>query len=355
MTCRSHTPPRPRPFRAAVLCGLCGALAHCGLEEVELRPQPSEAVASDARDDTDGVAPAPDAGVRMASSGVDQSPFPAGSDDFGVTPPGLPEKGCRKIDFLFVVDNSASMLREQSSLASSFPGFISVVEETLAVTDFHIMVVDTDGWDGEAASGALDPCRDALGAGKRTGSDERACGVLGDDRYLSADQPDLEQTFTCLAQVGTFGSSREQPMDAMLLGVGAAQNEPGGCNAGFLRQDAVLVVTFITDEDDTRSSGSPAVWRQALIDAKAGNELALVVLGLIDDGDLDQPLAGGPCADLLGSLPGLGGPPALQSFVDSLAQGSLASVCAPDYSPFFARAVNVIDTACDEFVPPVIK
>ena len=155
--------------------------------------------------------------------------------------------------------------------------------------------------------------------------------------------------------MGTFGSSREQPMDAMLLGVGAAQNEAGGCNAGFLREDAVLVVTFMTDEDDTRSSGNPAVWQQALIDAKAGNELALVVLGLMDDGDFDEPLAGGPCADLLGALPALGDPPALRSFVDGLAQGSLASICAPDYSPFFARAVSVIDTACDEFVPPTIE
>lgn len=349
MRCCSDPP--ARALRSRLACCLFAPLLHCGLEEVELRGSAPPVIALDAGAALDGAAhAAPELAVAPRDDDVPPPPAPS-EIDFGVGDPLSPMKGCQKVDFLFVVDNSISMFQQQSNLTSSFPGFMRVVEQTLEVTDFHIMVVDTDGWDGQAASDAMDPCRDALGAGKRNGSDERDCGVRGDDRYLRADQPDLEETFACLAQVGTVGSSREQPMDATLLAVGAAQNEARGCNAGFLREDAILVVTLITDEDDTRSSGSPAVWRQALLDAKAGNETALVVLGLVDDANLDAPLSGGPCRGFVG----LGGAPILQSFVTSLEQGSLASVCAPDYSPFFARAVSVIDTACDEFVPPVIQ
>ena len=38
-----------------------------------------------------------------------------------------------------------------------------------------------------------------------------------------------------------------------------------------------------------------------------------------------------------------------QSFGD---HGVVGSVCVDDYNPFFAQAVGIIDTACDEFVPP---
>jgi hypothetical protein len=338
----------------ALASGVLGGSVSCSLQEVELRRERGS-VAIDAGAVTGNMTQDGDAG-GAAPRDVSPTPSASGINGFGAPDPAPPEKGCQKVDFLFVVDNSTSMFREQANLTASFPGFMDVVEETLEVADFHIMVVDTDGWDGQAASSAADPCRDALGAGKRTDSDEQECGVTGDHRYLTPAQPELEQTFACVAQVGTLGDSREQPMDAMLLAVGPAHNERGGCNESFLRDDAILVVTIITDEDDTRSSGSPEVWRQALLDAKAGNDKALVVLGLVDDENLDVPLSGGPCEDgLFGSFSGLGGAPILQRFVTGLPQGSLASVCAPDYSPFFAQAVSVIDTACDEFVPPIIQ
>ena len=57
--------------------------------------------------------------------------------------------------------------------------------------------------------------------------------------------------------------------------------QAGGCNEGFLRDDAILVVTFITDEEDTGSAGNPDSWKQTLVDAKGGNEEAIVVLGLV--------------------------------------------------------------------------
>jgi hypothetical protein len=33
--------------------------------------------------------------------------------------------------------------------------------------------------------------------------------------------------------------------------------------------------------------------------------------------------------------------------------GIMGTVCAADYAPFFAEAVDIIDNTCDNFVPPV--
>ncbi|MFY0536731.1 hypothetical protein [Nannocystis pusilla] len=52
--------------------------------------------------------------------------------------------GCKKIDFLFVVDNSGSMADEQANLIASFPGFIDTITNTLSAKDYHIMAVSTD-------------------------------------------------------------------------------------------------------------------------------------------------------------------------------------------------------------------
>jgi hypothetical protein len=51
-------------------------------------------------------------------------------------------------------------------------------------------------------------------------------------------------TFQCAANVGAYGSGDEKPMFAAAAACGLAQNGPGGCDEGFLRDDAILVLTF---------------------------------------------------------------------------------------------------------------
>jgi hypothetical protein len=137
---------------------------------------------------------------------------------------------------------------------------------------------------------------------------------------------------------------------ALLGATSSKLTAPGACNRNFLRRDAVLVVTFMTDEDDEVTPGEPPAWRQTLLDLKGGDESALVLLGLVGDDNRTQPLPGGPCID--GEAHGA---PRLQSFVESFRFGSLGAVCAGDYAPFFERAVSVIGNACREFVPPEIR
>jgi hypothetical protein len=292
--------------------------------------------------------------------------------------------GCENVDFLFVIDNSGSMTEEQMALVTSFPGFISTISDTLMAQNYHLMVTDTDAASVGASSISLvngqvmcdphptccqgicngmggiviqppptecngEPCENfelptgcdvEIGVGKDKDQQGQPCGIAGDIRYMLDSQPNLEQTFSCAALVGAGGDGLERPMDAMMEAVGS-QSEAGGCNEGFLRDDAVLVVTVISDEDDfEQSSGNPASWKQFLVDAKGGNEQAIVVLGLIADGGLN----GGLCSSDDDA-------PTLRSFAQSFTHGQIGSVCAADYAPFFEQAISVIDIACDEFEP----
>lgn len=348
----------------------------CGLQVFDLEPLEGQGAGISAPPDAVGAAP-PDAAPSQAPPGPEPTALYGSTDEqlspadiaggvgaSGGEPPaegeapregavpadaGAAAPGCDKVDFLFVIDNSLSMFQQQANLTASFPGFMQTVRESVQATDHHIMVIDTDGWDGEGAQASADQCEDALGAGKRTSSSNEDCGISGSQRYIESGQPSLQSVFSCLGEVGTFGNFGEQPMDAVLRAISATENGAGGCNAGFLREDAVLVVVLVTDEDDTRSSGDAEQWRQALLEAKGGDERAVVVLGFVGDDNLSGGLPGGPCPLLNISS----GAPELQRFVQSMALGSLASVCAPDYSPFFQQAVANIRTACDELDAPL--
>lgn len=288
-------------------------------------------------------------------------------NDVPIDPTSGSEEGCTKVDFLFVVDNSGSMGGEQTNLRTSFPGFIAAIEDEVQVEDFHIMVVDTDAGglntnicdticqvldecqgvpcDMLPPPGGGGGCDDVLGAGRLTNGAGMACGVTGGNRYAVEGQADLTGTFSCLGDQGTSGDGNERQMEAMTEAIGPL-NGVGQCNEGFVRDDAILVVTVITDEEDDTST--PAAWKQALVDAKNGDESAVVVLGLF--GDTDVP--GGVCSAMNGMNDGADPSPNLRAFADSFMFGQWGSVCASDYAPFFSDAVGVIDGACDVFMPP---
>lgn len=304
------------------------------------------------------------------------------------------EDGCDKVDFLFVIDNSGSMGDEQSNMTASFPGFIETITTELDIEqDFHILVTDVDGNQNELCeaacdcanpeTGVCDPatapgcdlvcftsitcelegfdcamppgitCDTTLGAGITTqgNANNQDCAFTSGARYMDSTEPDLTQAFTCAANVGTNSfAPTELVMESMVNAV-SPSTDAAECNEGFIRDDAILVVTFITDENDNDgdSSGTVEGWRQALIAAKGGDESAVVVLGLF--GDNDQPA--GICADLADGNDGAEAAPRLRQFLDSWGDhGFFGSVCAASYTDFFNEAVGIIDTTCEDFVPP---
>jgi hypothetical protein len=350
--------------------------------------QPTGEPAPETTDTTDTGAPtggAETSGGGPGSSGDVPPKLDVGAPD----PTGGMSSGCQKADFLFVIDNSASMSDEQQQLIDSFPEFINTIQNTLAAQDYHIMVVDTDAANADGggslncSNGACtctpaptccegvcsmgnvscngvacdalqsDPCDTTLGGGKQFDKDGMLC--LPDDgpRYMTEQQADLTATFGCVAAVGITGSGMEKPMEAMLAAAGPGLNDDGACNAGFVREDAILVVTFITDEEDGvgQSLGDPDSWYADLIEIKSGDPEALVVLGLI--GDNDQPNKICEELDPMVGTVGAQAAPRLRNFVSLFGdRGVVGSVCSPSYSPFFVDAVDIIDLACDEFMPP---
>ena len=299
---------------------------------------------------------------------------------------GVEAPGCEKVDLLFVIDNSGSMADEQANLIASFPGFMAAIKQTLIASDYHIMAVSTDDGRGvldgdcdfeecvctpsptccvetcdsifaetcnglSCASLPIDACDLAYGAGRTADQLGASCELAEGRRYMRADQPNIDQAFQCVASVGIAGSGDERPIYAALSALAPELNAEGGCNAGFLRDDAILVLVLITDEEDDGTYGSPGdppSWYEQVVAAKHGNPRSVVVLGLVGDGN--RP--GSPCPvmwDL--EQDGAEPSPRLQEFVEMFDGGIVGSVCSPDYAPFLLDAVGVIDQACDVFEP----
>lgn len=276
--------------------------------------------------------------------------------------------GCEKVDFVFVIDSSRSMEDEQDNLLASFPEFINAIRNTLMIDDFQLMAVDAGAeLDGSGCDGTLGAGRTRSGAGTD-------CGLPDGQRYATSDQADLESVFSCAAARGIEGATNEETMEALLESIGPLA-QPGECNEGFLRPDALLVVVIMTDEEDDpndtqgagaldgscnpadtdrNSSGDPSSWASAVAAAKAGNPRAVVVLSLIGDCDV-----GGDCEgmrlqgmDLTSPISGAEPAPRIRQFTESFDFGSVGPICADDFIPFFTSAVSVVGTACDGFVPP---
>jgi hypothetical protein len=334
--------------------GILGILGILGMvacvEPVPTEPEDEGAISSE--DSETGINPEAEVGDKLDL--LDETDMP--SDEEG---------GCEKIDFLFVIDSSGSMADKQANLIASFPGLVAAMMDNVPAEDWHVMVVDTDGqWGGTDCANAcmsLNVCPDdpsfpcdtpppqlcdiSMGAGQVGPLGEAAsnedCALAGGARYIQASEPDLLDAFSCIAKVGVDGSDGERPMDAMVSAVGPEHGEPGGCNEGFVRDDAILVITIITDEPDDFSVGDPADWADAVIAAKGGVPESVVVLGLVPDGDLDMPLCGGEAVLA----------PRITEFLQLFDSSGRASICEPDYSPFFLDAVSVISVACDELEP----
>lgn len=335
----------------------------------------------DAPGDTDGPDDAGSDGE--ADPGGGDLPPPDAGDGDGDAP-----AVCQKLDVLLVVDNSKSMAAEQEVLARDAPALVDGLLGAVGTEDIEFMVVSADGdtidspYPGdptctggnctcntgtECCMGVCESpntrscygmtcdlidraeaCDFSFGAGRRTsiGDPGQDCGLLAGQRHFGAQAPDPYSTLACLSHVGTYGTGNEMPLGAVLHSLSEARTRPGGCNEGFLRHDAPLVLVFLTDEEDNgKSPGDPELWHQAVLDLKGGNPDAIAVLGIVGDSDEVD----GQCGPQIGDD---GGEPAprLRKFVQSFGeQGVLESVCAPEFESAFASLAKVAGRACRAF------
>jgi hypothetical protein len=172
----------------------------------------------------------------------------------------------RKLDLLFVVDNSNSMMQEQANLKKNFPDFMNELTKIQGgVPDLHIAVVSSN-----VGAGPTQPAAECPPGGDRGGFQILPeCGFdAGQNGYfLSVDGtgktnfegqgglPKLPELFGCLASLGIKGCGYEHHLLSMYFALDGKTNPTKGRNADFLREDAYLGIVVIADEDDC--SGSP--------------------------------------------------------------------------------------------------
>ena len=269
-------------------------------------------------------------------------------------------RGCRgKIDFLFVISRYGTMQPYQQKLVAAFPSFIHTIESKFADFDYHIMVVDGDPWWGLSTCDDLCPneclvpgypcdyvpstCDRLIGTGTvfpaGGGAANKACNIAGGRRFMSKGQPELKETFSCVAQVGMSGG--DWLGEALTAAVSHSLNGPGGCNGGFLREDALLMVTFISNTYDQSekpfgSTGTPDTWRSAVMTAKGDDPESVVMFGILDTA----------------YAPGCHPEDRICQFVRTFPFSLITDAQDDKYAQSFTEAAELVDMACASFVPP---
>ncbi len=137
--------------------------------------------------------------------------------------------GTPKVDILFVIDNSCSMFEEQTSLSSNFAAFVRFAENQ--AIDYQLAVTTTDVDGGE--NGRFVP----------------VAGLPSNRIVTPQTQPTPEAVFVQNTVLGTNGSASEKGLEAAYQALTAPNIVQH--NAGFLRQDAVLSIIVVSDEEDS--------------------------------------------------------------------------------------------------------
>jgi len=360
------------PVLAALVLAACGDTTPPGFSSEPAVTSVSESTSgSSSSGDTSSTGPADNSTSNSDTSSTGTQLDVGAETDFGTGQP----PGCMgKVDLLFLISRNGNMDRVQEQLLASFPGFVHTIEERLAGFDVHIVTANPDGvWPGfncetspygcpmhwphcsaddenwicnESVDG-WQPCDSELGAGNTFnagwGATNKRCELFGGKRYIISGDPAMGDMLECIAKVGT-GGPYSSTGDALIAAVSPKLNGPTGCNAGFLRDDALLVVAIIDNTLDEQSLSSAWTQYDKVIAAKKdpNSVVMLAITGF-------PPKEGEPL-----------NPNCIYDDVNAGAWLSLLAMfpyhlrgdaCADSYVPFFDDAVSMIDEACGSFVP----
>jgi hypothetical protein len=368
---------RQYPLRVTLALGLVSTVGSCGSPAASssgfaaggIGDAGSTATTNAATTDTTTTGSSSSSTSSTTSTGsADGSTTASGPDDTSTTtpPPDFGAAGCAgKVDLLFVLSSQYTMEPVAKQMKAALPAFIDTIRTRFADFDTQILVTDANGrWSAAACIDCvisckdgppdypclywseLDECDDVEGAGGTFpvgwGTQNKRCEVAGGHRYVLASDPNFEETFLCLASVGYSGGTNA-PVQVMLKALSDDLTGPEGCNAGFLRDDALLVVVVIADTYEL-SDGVPIGWKTELLQAKGDDPDAVVLLAITTDIDLEQHLC------LLWEDTNPKENP-LRTFVNLMPHGLIGSICAPSWGPFFEQAADLVVDQCQVFVP----
>jgi len=146
----------------------------------------------------------------------------------------------RKVDILWVIDNSGSMSTSQTNLTNNFSAFISRFQSLNY--DFKMAVQTTDAYINTAAG---------MNSIKNDGTSRNRFRKVTDNGqdiyYLAPTTNNLNTNFVNLAMQGINGSGDERAFSSLLESFSFADN------SDFRRPGAFLAIILVSDEDDFSS------------------------------------------------------------------------------------------------------
>jgi hypothetical protein len=159
----------------------------------------------------------------------------------------------RKIDVLWVIDNSGSMETSQTNLTKSFGSFISSFQEKQY--DFHMAVTGTDAWRAQYQSNLTN--KDVL-AKARLGEINFTTNPLtwvtnSGVNIMDRTTPNLTQAFITNATQGILGTGDERAFSSFRNFLDYSGN------SNFRRPDAILAIIIVSDEDDYSGNTSTPI------------------------------------------------------------------------------------------------
>lgn len=133
----------------------------------------------------------------------------------------------KKLDIVWIIDNSGSMSDEQDALGTNFSAFID--EFISKSVDFKMAITTTDASTNQKKGKMV------------TGSDVKLTSARAQENGAQ-----FKADFNTLVKVGTSGSGTER-------GLAASEGFMDKYGASFLRSDAYLAVVVVSDEEDQSS------------------------------------------------------------------------------------------------------
>lgn len=265
-------------------------------------------------------------GPSADSSSTTSPPAPSssGSSSSG----GSPDCVCEQIDILMMVDERDAVNPYIENLASALLKSSDIIADALAnYCDYHIGVTTTS-----VVPQNEDPCQ-AIGSLIQPAA---SCAALTEDRPYIIKGDDAFQGLGCLLSSPIpFDPQTEfsRPMDAMIAALSPEANAPGGCNEGFFRPGAPLVVLVATDIDDILSEQGPTYWGFSLTMLQEGLSNNVVVAEFVPTGRADRTCALAPADRLM-------------QFASSFPYSEVTSICAEP-----SDLTGVYQTIFEELVP----
>jgi len=247
------------------------------------------------------------------------------------------DDSCRLVDVVISVDASSSMVEEHAALRNDvFPAFAANLGEIgQGLDNFRVAT--------------LEACPNPANFHTR-GASTGECGFTSGEVWIDSSYDNMDAEFACVGDIYLDDmlcsgmDDDEQPVTAMLTALNPPWSE--NQNAGFLRDDALLVVIAMTDEDEQPTVGDAFTAEEifsAVAALKGGDPKKVVFLGV-----------GGSatCTGLYGTVDA----PAtkLKAITDLFSaqeRGIWWDLCGGQpMEDGLDAAFAIIDQACDEFV-----